>query len=287
MTNAKALGAAIAVALSSGGVAQGSLVGQWISDNYTDGAGTWTDSSGKGNTGNGVGTGSLTTTAGAFNGHKSINFAGGDGAAAGGFFTVANNAAPQGTLGATGLTLVSVFRTSTPNTSVGGQFWQKAGMIGNEQAGAVTDWGLGMGASQVDMGVGQPDTTIIASGNQDDGATHVAIGTWDTSGAMTLYVDGVQVAQNLASPTAPRNATGFAGFALGASVAAQNNDLHIFNGQIAELRLYDDNTQDIAALTSTLRTTYVPEPATAGLLAAGGLGLLTRRRRRCPYSRVT
>ena len=287
MVNTKALGAAVAVALSSAGIAQGSLVGQWIADNYTDGGATWTDSSGKANHGNGVGTGSLTTTAGAFNGHKSINFAGGDGAAAGGFFTVANNPTPQGTLGATGLTLVAVFRTSTPNTSVGGQFWQKAGMIGNEQGGAVTDWGLGMGASQVDMGVGAPDSTIVASGSQDDGATHVAIGTWDTSGAMTLYVDGVQLAQNLASPTAARSSTGFAGFALGASVAAQNGDLHIFNGQIAELRVYDDNAQDIGALTSTLRTTYVPEPAAAGLLAGGGLGLLTRRRRTRATSRVT
>ena len=251
--------------------AQAGLVGQWIGDTYT--GANWTDSSGGNHTATPIGT--LTTTTVGFNGHKAINFLGGDGAGASGFFTVIND----GTflVGATDFTLAAVFNPAVANTSVGGQFWQKAGLIGNEQAGAVADWGLGFGASQADVGVGGPDTTILSAALTLQ-IPHIAVATWSSSGTMTLYIDGVQAAQSTAVPTAARTAATFP-VALGASVGTQNNDLHIFNGQVAELRVYNDTSTDPTALYNNLRNTYlVPEPGTSALLAVGAVGLLRRRR---------
>ena len=252
--------------------ANGAIVGQWIADNYT--SGDWTDSSGGNHTATLLGT--VTTSTTGFNGHKSIVFPGGDGAGASGFFTVANDATLL--VDATSFTLAAVFNPATANTSVGGQFWQKAGLIGNEQPNAVTDWGLGFAASQAYVGVGAPDTTIL-SNTVSLMTPHVVVATWSTSGTMTLYVDGVQVNQTTTAPTAPRSTVGFP-IALGADVGVQNNDLHIFNGQVAELRIYNDATTDPAAIYNGLRNTYlVPEPGTSAILVTALVGLVSRRRR--------
>jgi hypothetical protein len=257
-----------------GGVARADLVGQWKSDTYTGGA-SWTDSSGKGNTATAVGT--IATAPNTFNGHPAVLFTGGDGAAATGFFKVTNSATVA--VGATGLTMVAVFKPTAANTSTGGQFWQKSGLIGNENPGAVNDWGLGYGASQADVGIGNPDTTIV-SGTVPLNQGLVEIGTWDTSGKLTLYVNGVQVAQNTAAPTAARDANALGAFALGASLGTQNGDTHVLTGQVAELRLYNDNTESIAALTSSLSQTYaVPEPSALGLLGLAGFTTMLRRKR--------
>lgn len=130
------------------------------------------------------------------------------------------------------------------------------------------------------MGVGQPDTSIVSAPLALN-TGYIAIGTWDSSGAMTLYVNGAQVAQNLASPTAARNASAFPSFALGANVSVVNPDLKPFIGEIAELRIYNDNSQNIAALNTALTNTYlVPEPGSTILLGLGAVGLISRRRRR-------
>jgi hypothetical protein len=261
-------------ALSVSWSAHAALIGKWTGDGYT--AGDWLDSSGNGHTGTAIGI--VTTSITGFNGHKSLVFPGGDGAAATGYFNVLNDATAL--VGATDLTLAAVFNPTAANTSLGGQFWQKSGLIGNEQPNAVNDWGLGFGASQADLGVGAPDTTIVSSA-LTLGAPHVVIGIWSGTGTMTLYVDGVQAAQNTASPTAPRDANQSGSFGLGVSVTLQNNDTHIFTGQIAELRAYNDSSQDPAALYAALRNIYiVPEPASPTLLGLGALGFLRRRRAR-------
>jgi hypothetical protein len=216
----------------------------------------------------------VTTSLSGFNGHKSLVFPGGDGAAATGYFTVLNDATAL--VGATNLTLAAVFNPTAANTSVGGQFWQKSGLIGNEQPGAVNDWGLGFGASQADLGMGAPDTTSVSPALTLS-APHVAIGIWSNTGTMTLYVDGVQVAQNTAAPTAPRDANQSGSFGLGVSVTLQNNDTHVFTGQIAELRAYD-SAEDPAALYTSLRNIYiVPEPVSPVLLGLGSVAFLRRR----------
>jgi hypothetical protein len=87
------------------------------------------------------------------------------------------------------------------------------------------------------------------------------------------------VNQITTAPTAARVSTGFP-VALGASVGTQNNDLHIFNGQVAELRIYNDATTDPAAIYNGLRNTYVvPEPGTSTCIALGLLAFGRRRQR--------
>lgn len=243
--NQKMLASAVLAALCGAGSAHADLIGQWIGDNYTTGS-NWTDSSGKGNTGTMVG--APFAQPDAFGTHTGVTLAGTD------YFTVANNA--NVLIGAKALTIAAVFIPSAANASTGGQFWQKAGLVGNEQPGGVNDWGLGFGASQADMGAGNPDTTIV-SGNLTLGVPHVAVGTWSTNGTMTLYVDGVQVAQNVTSPTAARDNNAFGAFALGANLAAVNGDLKPFIGSIAELRVYNDVNVNPITLSNSLTATYI------------------------------
>jgi hypothetical protein len=128
------------------------------------------------------------------------------------------------------------------------------------------------------MGVGAPDTTIVSPVRDPAGVPYIVIGVWSTTGTMTLYVDGVQAAQNTTSPTAARDANAFPNFALGSSVSVQNGDTHVFTGQIAELRAYN-SAEDPAALNASLRNIYiVPEPVSATLLGLGALPFFTRRR---------
>ena len=262
-----------------------SLIGDWVADTYQSGDPTWTDSTGNGHTATAVGPNSLTVTANALNGHAAINFFGGNGVGAQGYFTVANDGSTL--VGATGLTLVAVIQPTAAGTSVGGNFYNQAGVIGNEQGGVVNDWDLGFASSQAVGGIGNPDTTLTSAPLTLD-QPYIEIGTWDTSGLLTLYINGVQVAQTNTGSTGPRDANGNGQFALGADTANDNGDLHIFTGQVGELRVYNDNTENIAALTNSLAAVYgIPEPSTwaevlagAGLLALGcsSFGRALRRR---------
>src|SRR3954466_8481928 len=77
MKRSMRLAMAVVAGLSAAGTAQAALIGQWTGDNYT--AGNWTDSSGNNNTGTAVGAPvALPGTPLAFNGHKSVAFAGAD-----------------------------------------------------------------------------------------------------------------------------------------------------------------------------------------------------------------
>src|SRR4051812_48689438 len=187
MSMRKAVAAAVGAVLAGGGLARGAKVGDWIGDNYTSGASTWADSSGAGsNASVPAGITAPTSTANVFNGHKSVNFPGGEGAGAPGWFSVPATA--SNTLGATALTWVAVVKTTATQTSNGGQFWQKQGLIGKEEGGAVNDWGFGVGGANGDVGVGNPDTTISTTTAVNDGATHVLIGVWNgTAGSLTFF----------------------------------------------------------------------------------------------------
>jgi concanavalin A-like lectin/glucanase superfamily protein/PEP-CTERM motif-containing protein len=260
---------AVAVAAWFGaGSAHASLIGQWTGDGYTTGQ-NWADSSGNNNTGAVVG--GPVATPNAFGSHAGVTL---DGISR---FTVVNSSTVL--VGATALTVAAVFNPAAANVSSGGQFWQKAGLIGNEQPGSVNDWGLGFGASQADWGVGNPDTTILSPNPLTLNGPHVIVGTWTTAGIMTLYVDGAQVAQNVTAPTGARDNNQSLGFGLGANESANNGDLKPFVGSIAELRIYNDVSVDPIALSNQLAATYsVPEPGSLALLTLGSIAFLRRRR---------
>lgn len=270
------LAAALALFLAAAHPARAALFGDWIADNYSTAGTTWADSSGNGHTATTIGVTSLSLSTGAFGTHKGINFAGGNGTGALGYFTV-TNAAPL--VGATSLTLVAVMRPTAAGTG-GANFYNTAGLIGNEQSGTVNDWALGFGNGQADAGIGgASNDKTITSGALTLNTSYVEIATWDaTTGSLKLYINGTQVAQTTTS-TAARDATGT--FALGADTALNNGDLHIFTGQVAELQIYTD-LQNVSTLSSTLAAKYgvVPEPSTwLGGLACVGLSLCALCRR--------
>ena len=171
--------------------ARAALFGDWVADNYSVAGTTWADSSGNGHTATTVGVTSLSLATGAFGTHKGINFSGGNGIGALGYFTVAN-AAPL--VGATSLTLVAVMRPTAAGTG-GANFYNTAGLIGNEQSGAVNDWALGFGAGQAaGIGGASNDKTLV-SGALTLNTSYVEIATWDAAtGNLKLYINGTQVA---------------------------------------------------------------------------------------------
>ena len=73
--------------------------------------------------------------------------------------------------------------------------------------GVVNDFGTAVGGGSVQFGVGNPDTTIYSPSSYNDGKWHYMTATRVMStGAMTLYVDGAQVATGTGgtnSQTAP------------------------------------------------------------------------------------
>ena len=88
------------------------------------------------------------------------------------------------------------------------QWWQAAGLLDGEVAGTVNDFGISLDATgQVWAGTGNPDTSIHSRKGLADGTWHHVVFTREEpTGALTLFVDGVQVSagrggrQRLTSP---------------------------------------------------------------------------------------
>jgi len=105
---------------------------------------------------------------------------------------------------------------------------------------------------------------------------HVA-GTWDgSSGDLKLFVDFNEVA-TVANQSFPTTLTGTLNdtsndgpAAIGAIDRGGNNFGQFFDGSIDEVRISDEALSPSA---------FIPEPATVGLLAVGGVVMLARRRR--------
>lgn len=160
----------------------------------------------------------------------------------------------------TDFTLAMWVKTTDAGNS-GTQWWQGKGLVDGEVNGAAADWGTVLLAGKFALGVGNPDTTISSSMNINDGAWHhVAATRNSTSGAMTVYVDGI-LSGSGTGPTGARTAP--PNLRIG-SLQTGNNFL---NGVIDDVRLYDRvlSASDIAALSS-------PPAAPTGLAASAGDG---------------
>jgi hypothetical protein len=75
------------------------------------------------------------------------------------------------------------------------QWWQAAGLLDGEVPGTADDFGISLDASgQVWAGTGHPDTSIHSRKGLADGKWHHVVFTRKAStGALTLFVDGVHV----------------------------------------------------------------------------------------------
>ncbi len=110
-----------------------------------------------------------------------------------------------------------------------------------------------------------------------NGSYHMAMTFDDAANTMTLYVDGVQVAQN----TGVTNTLGGLSNAhayLGKS--SWNADTNNLNGSIDEFRIYNNALSGAEVASSfALGADAVPEPSSTALLGLGGLALILRRRK--------
>ncbi len=222
--------------------AHAELVGQWLGDSYDPSVSAdWTSE--EGITGTFVGSVPPETIADGFNGHEALDLFGGS------WFRVVGAENPVG--GATQLTAVAVFKPFTAG-GTGANWYQSSGLIGMEQANSVADWGFGWNGNRLAGGTGAPDTNIF-SGTRDLERLYVGAFTWNSNGEMRLFINGAEVAATTGGPTAARNSADIA--LAGITAGADSNNP--FNGQIAELRLYNsDETAQIGAITAELLGTY-------------------------------
>jgi hypothetical protein len=171
-----------------------------------------------------------------------------------------------------GLTIAFWMKTTTDNGIVGTQWYEGAGVVDGELGGDTTDFGLSQMGTQIAFGIGSSDATIFSTSNVNTGTwTHVAA-TWDTSGSMNLYVNGLlEASYSIASHDLrdPGNH-----FFVGMDLSGAT-----YTGSLDEIRLYDSvlSSGQIAGL-ATLAA--VPEPPPSALLGLGVVGLAFLRRLR-------
>lgn len=130
-------------------------------------------------------------------------------------------------------------------------WWQAAGLVDAETSGVVDDFGLAFNG-RIIGGTGNPDTSVRSGAACGDDAPHVAVMTRRMeSGIVTLFVDGIQVAQGsagtqlLASPSR-------------ITIGSLQINTGYFRGDIAEIRLYEGvlAPTPLASLHSQLLSTY-------------------------------
>jgi uncharacterized repeat protein (TIGR03806 family) len=153
-------------------------------------------------------------------------------------------------------------KTTDTAGAAGAQWWSGKGLVDGEVNGGGADWGTAIVNGKFVLGVGSTggDTTLASSGNINDGTWHHVAATRDnTSGAMTVYVDGVL----RGSGTGP---TGSRTFPLSLRIGSLQTANNFLNGTLDDVRLYDRvlTAAEIAALNGT------PPAAPAGVAAFAG-----------------
>lgn len=137
----------------------------------------------------------------------------------------------------------------TTATAGTGQWYNGMGLVDAEVAGVAADFGLSMLGSRAAFGIGAADLTIQSTVAINNGAWHHLAATYDSTGAMKLYVDGVLRGSGT-GPSAARTAP--AAFNIG-SIGGVTG---FFNGSVDEVRIYDKllSTAEIARLANVGQT---------------------------------
>lgn len=138
----------------------------------------------------------------------------------------------------TSMTIEAWIRTTDTEGVSTWPWWDGKGIVDGEMAGFTNDFGMSLTGGNVAFGIGNPDTTIHSQ-NVADGNWHHAAGTWNSStGAMILYIDGIQVATG-AGPTGARTAT--TNLKIGAIRTLTSDPLGVpqyFVGDIDDVRIW-------------------------------------------------
>jgi hypothetical protein len=129
-------------------------------------------------------------------------------------------------------TISSWFNTTNGTGANNQQWYSNPSFVDGEMCGVVNDFGTAISGGNVQFGVGNPDTTITSPSTYNDGNWHYMSATRvKSTGAMILYVDGVQVATgnngNTNSLTAPTNLY----------LSSNNCSGNAFGGKMDEVRL--------------------------------------------------
>ncbi len=135
-------------------------------------------------------------------------------------------------------TMIFVFQ-SNQGIGTGTDFWNGAGLVNGEQAGAINDFGTSLNANgQILAGTGNPDTSIHSVIGFNDGHPHVVtFKRTKSTGVILLYVDGTLAAgatggtQSLTAPNL---------LVLGGQGVLNN----FLSGDIAEVQIYSTPLSD-------------------------------------------
>lgn len=214
-------------------------------------------------------TGSASTTFSTHTGTVTYGTGVGSGTAA--IFNGSSSLQASGTPMTTGLTVAFWMKTTSTYNS-GTQWYQGAGLVDGELGGDTTDWGVSLLGNKVAFGIGSSDLTLISTTSVNTGDWIFVAGTWDTSGAMNLYVNGVLEKTSSSASTVSRITTN--PFLIGKDLSGAG-----YVGSLDQIRLYG------SALTSgqvsSLQASSIPEPSTYAALAglaALGVALWCRRK---------
>jgi hypothetical protein len=129
-------------------------------------------------------------------------------------------------------TLSAWFKTASTAGLLNGM-WTGIGIIDGEVPGIVNDFGLSMAQGKLMFGVGNPDVTLYSPNTYNDNKWHHVVCTRVRStGAMVMYVDGVQVATgtgNTNSLTSPNELR-----------IGKSNENRYFEGYISSINIYNN-----------------------------------------------
>jgi len=240
-------GAVVAGALGAPWLTQAALVNEWRADDYT--SGSWVDHIGSVSaTANGV----PYVLANGFNSHKGIY-------PNGGLFNIPTNTAPAGL---NNFTVVVAFDPAYAG-SLNNGYWAAQDLIGFDIGGAgQQDWGLSWGGNGLQVVTGVGSQTVVGSPNGDQlqitpalalNHAHVVALQVHTDPILgtnvVLYADGAAVATNAAVNFTPRSAVTIA--TVGGGLGGGS-----FNGNIADIQIYNDSSTNAALITQNLLTLY-------------------------------
>jgi O-glycosyl hydrolase len=150
---------------------------------------------------------------------------------------------PRSIGGATNFSMAFWLRTTSTGGS-GNQWWNGAGLVDGEVAGAVNDFGVALLNGSIAFGIGNPDTTLQSATTVNDGNWHhVAVTRNGFDGELRIYLNGVLNAVTNTGPKGPRTApsdlrlgslqTGAAGKFYDGAL----DDVRLYNGLLEETRI--------------------------------------------------